>query len=73
MQVFIRHTKTLTLEINDTDTIATVKNAYYDKTGIPPFYMIFTYNGKNLKDTNTIVDYNIKNDSTIYMNIRMPS
>ena len=73
MQVFIRHTNTLTFELNNNDTIATVKNAYYEKTGIPPVHMIFTHNGKNLKDTSTIMDYNITNNSTIYMLIRMPS
>ena len=73
MQVFIRHTNTLTFELNDTDTIITVKNAYYEKTGIPPVHMIMVHNGKFLKDTSTIMDYNITNNSTIHMLIRMPS
>lgn len=73
MQVFIRHTNTLTFELNNNDTIASVKNAYYEKTGISPIHMIFIYNGKLINDTSTIMDYNITSNSTIYMLIRMPS
>ena len=73
MQVFIRHTNTLTFDLFDNNTIADVKLKYYEKTGIPPVHMIFTHNGKVLYDTNTIMHYNIINNSTIHMNIRMPA
>ena len=72
MQIFIRNDKSLFFEFNPTTTIADVKNTYYQKTGIPSKYIILSYNGKNLYDTDPISKYNITNDTTIYMNIRMP-
>ena len=72
MQIFIRHTNTLTFEFNYTDTIATVKNTYYQKTGIPPKYISLCYNGKFLNNREPISKYIIDTDSTIHMNIKMP-
>lgn len=71
MQVFIRHTNTLIFEFNYTDTIATVKNTYYQKTGIPSKHIVLNYNGKLLKDAEPISKYIIDTDATIHMDIKM--
>jgi hypothetical protein len=72
MQVFIRYNNTIIFEFNPTDTIATVKNTYYQKTGIPPNYISLSYNGKFMNNTEPISKYNIDSNSTIYMNLKMP-
>ena len=72
MQVFIRYNTTLTFDFNPNDTIATVKDTYFQKTGIPPEYVILCCNGKFLKDSKQLSEYNITDTNTIYMTIRMP-
>lgn len=71
MQVFIRNNTTLIFEFNYTDTIAYVKDIYYQKTGIPSKHIVLNYNGKLLKDTEPISKHIIDTDVTIHMNIKM--
>ena len=72
MQVFIRYNTTLTFEFNPTDTIANVKDIYYQRTGIQSNHIILSHNGKYLYDLDPISKYNITDNSTIHMNIKMP-
>ena len=72
MQVFIRNANTLTFEIKSTNTIADVKIKYYERTGIPPQYIVLSYDGKYLKDNKEISEYNITKDTTIHMHVRIP-
>lgn len=72
MQIFIRNNTTLTFDFNPTDTIAYVKETYFQKTGIPSEYVIMSCNGKFLKDTKQLSEYNITDTNTIHITIRMP-
>jgi hypothetical protein len=72
MQVFIRNANTLTFEIRSTDTIADVKFKYFERTGIPPQYIVLSYYGKYLNDNKEISEYNITKDTTIHMHVRTP-
>ena len=72
-QIFIKtlQGKTITLEVSDTDTIATLKGKIQDIEGITADQQRLVFNGKQLEDTNTIADYNIQADSNIHLVLRL--
>jgi ubiquitin len=63
--------KNITLEVNDDDTIESVKKKITDIEGIPQDQQRLVFNGKQLEDANTIKDYNIDSDSTIHLVLRL--
>ena len=72
MQIFVDITvdtgsKHIALEVEQTDRIEDIKLKIYDKEGIPESAQVLTFNGTTLEDGNTLQDYSIQNDSTIYL------
>ena len=63
--------KTITLELEETDTIYNVKQKIYDKEGIQPGDQRLVYTAKLLEDNRTIKYYNIWNESTIHLIIKL--
>ena len=62
---------TITLDVDPSDTIASVKVKIQTKEGIPADHQRLVFAGKQLEDSRTLSSYNIRNFSTVDLILRL--
>ncbi len=69
MQIFVKTLtgKTITLEVEGSDTIDSIKAQIQDLLGIATGSLQLLFQGNQLEDGRTLADYNIQNESTLHI------